>query len=67
MLYSNHSVDTGENTVFGKIAKLSSRPKKGLTPLQKEVFRFVLVIISMVLFIIVLVITLWYVLLFHHS
>ncbi|TGZ77486.1 calcium ATPase [Ascodesmis nigricans] len=52
-------VDTGENTVFGKIAKLASRPKKGLTPLQKEVLRFVLVIIFMVVFIVVLVISLW--------
>ena len=65
LLLSQHnklteSADTGETTVFGRIAKLSSQPRKGLTTLQKEVLRFVLVIISLVVFIVVLVVTLWY-------
>ena len=52
-------VDTGDRTVFGRIAKLSSRPRKGLTPLQKEILRFVLVIVSLVVFVVILVIVLW--------
>jgi sodium/potassium-transporting ATPase subunit alpha len=50
---------TGDNTVFGKIAKLSSKRKVGLTTLQKEILRFVLVIISAVLTISIAVVIVW--------
>lgn len=50
---------TGDNTVFGKIAKLSSKRQIGLTTLQKELFRFVLVIISAVVLVSIVVIVVW--------
>lgn len=50
---------TGDNTVFGKIAKLSSKRKTGMTTLQKEILRFVLVIVSAVIFVSVVVIIVW--------
>lgn len=34
-------VATGDRTVFGRIAKLTSEPKKGMTTLEKEVANFV--------------------------
>ncbi|RPA91486.1 P-type ATPase-like protein [Choiromyces venosus 120613-1] len=52
-------VDIGDNTVFGRIAKLSNRPRKGLTNLQREILRFVIVVCSLVLLFVTLVITLW--------
>ncbi|RPA85928.1 membrane-associated ion-transporting ATPase [Ascobolus immersus RN42] len=52
-------VATGDQTVFGRIAKLTSQPSSGLTDLQKEVLRFVLIIASLVFFVVVLVCTLW--------
>jgi sodium/potassium-transporting ATPase subunit alpha len=51
--------DTGDKTVFGRLAKLSSTPKKGLTPLQREILRFITVIVGLVIFVVVLVIILW--------
>lgn len=53
-------VDTGDNTVFGRIAKLSSRPRKGLTTLQREILRFVLIVITCVIVFVVAVIIVWY-------
>ena len=32
-------IQTGDNTVFGRIAKLSSGERMGLTTLQKEILR----------------------------
>ena len=55
-------VATGDSTVFGRIAKLTSEPKTGLTPLEKEVLRFVVIIVSIMLTMIVIVIVVWYVL-----
>jgi sodium/potassium-transporting ATPase subunit alpha len=52
-------VGTGDKTVFGRIAKLTNEPKTGFTPLEKEVFHFVLVIFSIMVFMIVLVIIVW--------
>lgn len=37
-------VQTGDNTVFGRIAKLSSGERIGLTTLQREILRFVILI-----------------------
>lgn len=52
-------VATGDNTVFGRIAKLTSEPKTGLTPLEKEVLRFVVIIVSIMLTMIIVVIIVW--------
>lgn len=53
-------VSTGDNTIFGRIAKLTSEPKTGLTTLEKEVLRFVIIITSIMLSMIILVIIVWY-------
>src|SRR5277367_1985562 len=50
---------TGDNSVFGKIAKLSSKRKTGMTTLQKEILRFVLVIIGAIAFVSIVVIIFW--------
>lgn len=55
-------VATGDNTVFGRIAKLTSEPKTGMTPLQKEILRFVLIISLFIFCVVVLIIILWSVL-----
>ncbi|PSN70416.1 calcium ATPase [Corynespora cassiicola Philippines] len=52
-------VATGDSTVFGRIAKLTSEPKTGMTPLQKEIFRFVLIISTFIFCVVVLIIVLW--------
>lgn len=52
-------VTTGDSTIFGTIAKLTSKPKKGLTPMQWEILRFVLITTSIVLILVVLIIILW--------
>ncbi|KAH7348562.1 hypothetical protein BKA65DRAFT_584292 [Rhexocercosporidium sp. MPI-PUGE-AT-0058] len=52
-------VSTGDSTVFGKIAKLTNAPKTGLTPLEREVLNFVIIICSIMLVMIVLVIIVW--------
>lgn len=54
-------VSTGDNTVFGSIAKLSSAPKHGLTPIQKEILRFVLIIVAVIVAMIIVIIICWYV------
>ena len=55
-------VSTGDSTVFGHIAKLTSEPRTGLTTLEKEVLRFVIIICSIMLSMIILVIIVWWVL-----
>jgi sodium/potassium-transporting ATPase subunit alpha len=55
-------IGTGDKTVFGRIAKLTNEPKTGFTPLEKEVFNFVIVIFSLMIFMIILVIIVWLVL-----
>jgi sodium/potassium-transporting ATPase subunit alpha len=52
-------VSTGDSTVFGKIAKMTNAPKAGLTPLEREVINFVILICSIMLTMIVLVIIVW--------
>ena len=39
-------VATGGRTVFGRIAKLTNEPKKGQTPIEREVLNFVYIICS---------------------
>ena len=50
---------SGDQTVFGRIAKLASSGAPGLTPLQKEILRFVLIIVSLAITVSVIVIILW--------
>lgn len=52
-------VATGDKTVFGRIAKLTSQPSTGSTTLEKEIFNFVIIIVSLMLFMIILVVILW--------
>jgi sodium/potassium-transporting ATPase subunit alpha len=52
-------IQTGDNTVFGRIAKLSSAAKPGLTTLQREILRFVLIIVSIAITLSVVIIICW--------
>ncbi|KAJ4384096.1 hypothetical protein N0V86_000941 [Didymella sp. IMI 355093] len=52
-------VATGDSTVFGRIAKLTSDPKTGMTPLQKEILRFVLIISTFITVVVIVIIVLW--------
>ncbi|KAM5361230.1 hypothetical protein ACJZ2D_013246 [Fusarium nematophilum] len=52
-------VATGDNTVFGRIAKLTNEPKKGLTTLEREVVNFVFIICSIMVLMIIIVVVLW--------
>jgi sodium/potassium-transporting ATPase subunit alpha len=53
-------VATGDNTVFGRIAALTNMRRHGLTPIQKEVLRFVLIIVSFITLVAVAAVVLWY-------
>jgi sodium/potassium-transporting ATPase subunit alpha len=50
---------TGEKTVFGRIAKLTSRQSAARTTLEKEVLHFVLIISSLAAAVCLLVVILW--------
>ncbi|RMD39512.1 hypothetical protein DV735_g5616, partial [Chaetothyriales sp. CBS 134920] len=52
-------VSTGDNTVFGHIAKLTSQPSSGRTTLQKEILFFVVIIVSLMVFMNIIVIGVW--------
>lgn len=52
-------VATGDNTVFGHIAKLTNKPKTSRTALQKEIFRFVLIIATLMVLMVVVIVALW--------
>ncbi|KAF8849799.1 calcium ATPase [Acephala macrosclerotiorum] len=52
-------VSTGDQTVFGKIAKMTNAPKTGLTPLEREVLNFVIVICTIMFTMIIVVIIVW--------
>lgn len=52
-------VATADKTVFGRIAKLTNEPKTGLTTLEKEILRFVIIIVAIMLVNIILVIVVW--------
>lgn len=52
-------VSTGDRTVFGRIAKLTNAPTPGLTPLQREILYFVLMIVSIMLVMVLVVIIVW--------
>ncbi|WPH03057.1 Hypothetical protein R9X50_00593100 [Acrodontium crateriforme] len=52
-------VETGDRTVFGRIAKLTSTPNTGLTPLEKEILYFVLLIVGLMVTFIIIFIAVW--------
>ncbi|WRT70258.1 uncharacterized protein IL334_007253 [Kwoniella shivajii] len=52
-------IQTGDLTVFGRVAKLSATGAPSLTTLQKEILRFVLVIVALALTIALIVVILW--------
>lgn len=52
-------LETGDRTVFGRIAKLTSTPKTGLTPLQREILYFVTIIVCLMITMVVIVISVW--------
>jgi sodium/potassium-transporting ATPase subunit alpha len=52
-------VETGDRTVFGRIAKLTSAPKQGMSPLQKEIFYFVCLIVCIMLTMVIVVLAIW--------
>ena len=41
-------VATGDKTVFDRIAKLTNKPKGGLTTREREVLRFVIIIVVII-------------------
>ncbi len=55
-------VSIGDKTVFGRIAALTNGPKAKMTTLEKEVLRFVLIIVSVMVTMIVVVLIVWCVL-----
>ncbi|KAJ9474457.1 putative Calcium-transporting ATPase 1 (putative) [Pseudozyma hubeiensis] len=52
-------VATGDNTVFGRIAAMTNRPKAGLTTLEREVRYFVLTIAAIAVALAVICIIIW--------
>ncbi|CAI6080103.1 unnamed protein product [Clonostachys chloroleuca] len=52
-------VAIGDKTVFGRIAKLTNEPKTKMTPLEKEILYFVLIICTLMLTMVVIVIIIW--------
>lgn len=52
-------VSTGDNTVFGHIAKLTSTPSTGRTPLQKEIIRFVFLIVTLMVTMNIIALGVW--------
>lgn len=52
-------VSTGDRTVFGRIAKLTNAPSTGMTLLQKEILRFIIIICSLMIFFNIIVIICW--------
>jgi sodium/potassium-transporting ATPase subunit alpha len=52
-------VSTGDSTVFGHIAKLTSTPSTARTNLQKEVLRFVIIIVGLMVFMNIIVVAVW--------
>lgn len=52
-------VATGDNTVFGRIAKLTNEPKTKLTTLEKEILYFVAIICSLMVGMVLFCIIVW--------
>ncbi|SPO06040.1 probable Na+/K+ ATPase, alpha subunit [Cephalotrichum gorgonifer] len=52
-------VSTGDATVFGQIAKLTGQPKKGMTTMERDITRFVLLIFAIMIVWIIVVSSVW--------
>ncbi|OJD35701.1 h k atpase alpha [Diplodia corticola] len=52
-------IGTGDHSVFGRLAKLTSAPKTGLTGLEKEIYYFVAMIVCIMLTMVIIVISVW--------
>ncbi|KIW02333.1 hypothetical protein, variant [Verruconis gallopava] len=52
-------VSTGDRSIFGQLAKLTSTPDTGLTLLEKEIYYFVATIVAIMLTMVVVVIIVW--------
>ncbi|CAK7204361.1 hypothetical protein SEUCBS139899_007116 [Sporothrix eucalyptigena] len=52
-------VATGDSTVFGQIAKLTGTPKTGLTTMEREILRFVVLIFAIMVSWIVVLAAVW--------
>ncbi|KAI9799128.1 MAG: hypothetical protein M1825_004895 [Sarcosagium campestre] len=52
-------VATADQTVFGHIAKLTSTPSTERTPLQKEILRFVFIIVSLMVLMNIVIVAVW--------
>ncbi|KZS91530.1 sodium-potassium ATPase [Sistotremastrum niveocremeum HHB9708] len=52
-------IQTGDNTVFGRIAMLSANSQASLTTLQRELLRFVVIIASLASAVAILIVILW--------
>ncbi|KZV66047.1 sodium-potassium ATPase [Peniophora sp. CONT] len=52
-------IQTGDNTVFGHIAKLSSSTSTHLTSLQREILRFVVIIAGLATMVAIIVVIVW--------
>ncbi|CAD6976502.1 unnamed protein product, partial [Tilletia controversa] len=50
---------TGDSTVFGRLAKMSSQPKKGMTTLQREIYLFVVTISTIAAILCTVAIIIW--------
>ena len=52
-------VNTGDRTVFGRIATLTNEPKGKMTTLEREILYFVLIISSIMVTMITIVLVVW--------
>ncbi|KAI1432686.1 hypothetical protein GGR50DRAFT_696805 [Xylaria sp. CBS 124048] len=52
-------VDTGDRTVFGRLAQLTQKPNTALTTLEREILYFVLIIAGIMFFMISIILLVW--------
>ncbi|EKG18232.1 ATPase P-type K/Mg/Cd/Cu/Zn/Na/Ca/Na/H-transporter [Macrophomina phaseolina MS6] len=52
-------IGTGDLSVFGRLAKLTSTPKTGLTNLEREIYLFVGIIVCIMISMVIIVIAVW--------
>ncbi|RDW70502.1 cation-translocating P-type ATPase [Aspergillus mulundensis] len=52
-------VATGNETVFGRVASLSSGRRTKMTPMQREILRFVVIIASLVVLFVTIIVIIW--------
>lgn len=52
-------VTTGDETVFGHIAKMTSHPNTSMSPLQKEILQFIFVVLAIVFILMIATIIFW--------